>query len=63
MVPSPITRFRSTTRSKIWEEGDNMQAPEEFNLPKRCAILREAKKLRSMNRVTRYGQFHFESTT
>ena len=33
MVSSLTMRFRSTTRSKILEDDDNMEAPEEFNPP------------------------------
>jgi hypothetical protein len=33
MVSSPTTRFRSITRSKILEEGDNIGAPQAFNPP------------------------------
>jgi hypothetical protein len=31
LVSSPIKRSMSTTRSKILEENDNMEAPEEFD--------------------------------
>jgi len=33
MVSSLTMRFRSTTRSKILEDDDNMEAPDEFNPP------------------------------
>src|SRR5689334_5715166 len=42
MVSLPITRSRSTTRSKILEDDDNMETPEEFNLP---SLQREGNRL------------------